>query len=127
MKGVGKIVPNGVSLEKHESDTIVYFTNLGKVVELIPPSNTPCNRRPDFVMDGLEWEMKSPHATNKIVIERAFHKALRQSCNVVMDLRRAKGEDEIAVAHLRKCFITSNKAKKLYIITKRHKLLDYFK
>ena len=116
----GKIVPHGVSLEKHENDTVVYFTDLGKTVELIPPSNTPCNRRPDFMMDGLEWEMKSPHEANRLVVERAFHKALRQSCNVIVDLRGARGKDSIAIEHLKKCFVTSRKAKRLRIITKQN-------
>lgn len=124
---IGKIIPHGVSLEKHENDTVVFFTNLGKTIELIPPSNTPCNRRPDFVMDGLEWEMKGPHETNKVVVERAFHKALRQSCNVVIDLRGAKGVDKIAVDHLGKCFVTSGKARRLYIITKQCQLVDFMK
>lgn len=32
----GRIIPNGVSLERHENDTIVFFTNLGYTIELIP-------------------------------------------------------------------------------------------
>lgn len=31
---IGKIIPNGVSLEKHENDTVVYFTDLGYDIEL---------------------------------------------------------------------------------------------
>ena len=53
----GKIIPNGVSLEKHENNTVVFFTNLGHNVELIPPSNTPKAKTPDFMMDGQAWEM----------------------------------------------------------------------
>jgi hypothetical protein len=34
----GKIIPNGVSLERHESETVVFFTELGYEVELIPPA-----------------------------------------------------------------------------------------
>lgn len=123
----GKIIPNGVSLEKHENDTIVFFTNLGKDIELIPPSNTPHMRRPDFWMDSLEWEMKSPEQSKYEVVERAFDKALRQSCNVVMDLRRAKGRDDVAIKHLQKCFSSSRRAKRLLIITKGQALLDFKK
>ena len=49
---IGKITPNGVSLEKHENDTVVFFTNLGYNIELIPPSNTPKAKTPDFMMDN---------------------------------------------------------------------------
>lgn len=123
---IGKIIPHGVSLEKHEMDTVVFFTNRGKSIELIPPSNTPRMRRPDFVMDGVEWEMKSPERATQTVVERAFDKALRQSHggNVVMDLRRAKGEEEKVIEHLRKCFVSSKRAKRLMIITKKQRLID---
>lgn len=122
-----EIIPNGVSLEKHENDTIVYFTNLGKDIELITPSNTPRMRRPDFWMDGLAWEMKSPEQTKREVVERAFDKALRQSYNVVIDLRRAKGRDDIAIKHLQKCFSSSRRAKRLLIITKEQDLFGFKK
>lgn len=56
---VGKIIPNGVKPELHEMDTILYFTNLGKDVELIPASHTPGNKTPDFIIDGLKWEAKN--------------------------------------------------------------------
>ena len=52
MMKIGKIIPNGVSLEKHENDTVIFFTNLGFNIELIPPSNTPKAKTPDFIMDG---------------------------------------------------------------------------
>ena len=32
----GKIIPNGVILEKHEYKTILLFTEMGSDVELIP-------------------------------------------------------------------------------------------
>lgn len=35
---VGKIIPHGVRLQQHEYDTVLYFTELGKEVELIKPS-----------------------------------------------------------------------------------------
>lgn len=38
-KSKGKIIPNGVILEKHEYKTILLFTEMGANVELIPKSN----------------------------------------------------------------------------------------
>ena len=69
----GTITPNGVSLERHENDTIIFFTNMSKNIELIPPSNTPHNKSPDFIMDHPSWEMKSPEKAAKIIVERALH------------------------------------------------------
>ena len=87
---IGKIIPNGVSLEKHESDTAVFFTNLGFNVELIPPSNTPKSKSPDFIMNGKAWEMKSPQGKSRVTVEHAFKRAAKQSENIIIDLRRTK-------------------------------------
>lgn len=125
---IGKIVPHGVSLEKHENDTVVFFTNLGKTVELIPPSNTPCNRRPDFVMDGLEWEMKSPTgSSSRMTVERILHKAAKQSENIVIDLRRVRLSDEQSLRCLEKQFKLSRRIRRLLVITKQEEVVDFRK
>ncbi len=115
----GKIIPNGVSLEKHESETVVFFTNLGKVIELIPPSNTPHARRPDFIMDGLEWEMKSPVKGNLRALEHLVKRAIRQSGNIIVDLRRIGISDEQSVAMLEGLFNKFRSVKRLWLITKK--------
>ena len=46
--------------EKHELNTARYFSEMGKKIKFIRPSNIPEVYRPDFTMDGIEWEMKSP-------------------------------------------------------------------
>ena len=50
----GKIIPNGVILEKHEYKTILLFTEMGSDVELIPKSDKKGVRTPDIIMDGLK-------------------------------------------------------------------------
>lgn len=124
---IGELATNGVVLLLHEYDTVLFFLRQGRNVELIPPSNTVHARRPDFAMDGLEWEMKSPEQAAKMVVERAFDKALRQSQNIVIDLRRAKGREDIAIGHLQKCFMSSRRIKRLMIITREQVLLDFKK
>ena len=62
---VGKIIPHGVKPEPHELDTILFFTERGKDVELIPISHTPKVKSPDFYMDGLVWEMKSQTVSSR--------------------------------------------------------------
>lgn len=118
---------DGVELEPHEYETVWFFLKRGKDIELIPPSNTFHARRADFWMDALEWESKSPETMTKIAVERTLHKALRQSCNVMIDLRRAKGKDsdDVVLNHLRKCFLTSRRIKRLHIITRKQELIDY--
>ena len=46
--------------EEKELKTAKFFSERGKNITFIPPSNIPGHRRPDFNMDGLEWEVKLP-------------------------------------------------------------------
>lgn len=119
----GKIIPNGVSLEKHEYDTILFLTMIGNDIELIPPSNTPGVRTPDFKMNGVEWEMKSPNGNSRSTIEHAFQIASHQSQNIIIDLRRTKIPDSRALHLLGKLMKTSRRAKRLGVVSKEQKLL----
>lgn len=123
----GKIIPNGVRPEPHELDTILFFTELGKEVELIIPSNTPHAKTPDLFMDGLNWEIKSPLNNQRRTIERLFYSASNQSSNIIMDLRRLKKGQDGAIATLEKSFKNTRKVRKLYIITKENELKVYKK
>ncbi len=126
-KQPGKIIPNGVKPEPHEMDTFLLFANLGKTVELITPSNTPHSKRPDFVMDGLEWETKSPTQKSRRTIERVFYEASNQSKNIVIDLRRINNDIKSMVHLLEKCFRTTRKVHKMYVIIKPGKIMFYKK
>lgn len=86
----GKIIPNGVILEKHEYKTILLFTEMGSDIELIPKSDKKGVRTPDIIMDGLKWEMKSPKGKGRWLLENTLQKAVRQSPNVIIDLDRIK-------------------------------------
>ena len=123
----GKIIPHGVKPEPHELDTILFFTNLEKDIELIPISHTPKVKSPDFVMDGQFWETKSPTNNQSRSLERLFYSASNQSCNIIMDLRRLKGNQAPAISVLEKCFKNTRKVRKLYIITKTNELKSYKK
>lgn len=122
----GKLTTNGVVLEPHEQATVSYFLGCGKDIELILPSNTPKNKNPDFYMDGLAWESKSPEVPKAKSIEKLFHKAGRQSQNRIMDLRRLSNDTEARRA-LERCFKTSKKVKKLLVVTKDGLLIRYKK
>lgn len=124
---IGKITPNGVSLEKHENDTVVFFTNLGYNIELIPPSNTPKAKTPDFMMDGKAWEMKSPQGKSSVTVEHAFKRAAKQSENIIIDLRRIKIPTDQTKTALEKLFGASRRVRNLKIITREQQLLDFKK
>jgi len=59
-KKKGYIIPNGVTLEKHENKTVVFLAELGYIVELVPPR--PQQRyikTPDIKINKRYWEIKS--------------------------------------------------------------------
>lgn len=120
----GKIIPNGVSLEKHENDTVVYFTSTGVDIELIPPSRASGSKKADFIMNGLEWEMKSPQSNGARTIEHAVRSASRQSENIIIDLRRSKLDEERAVAQIRFHASKRTNIRRLIVITKQGAKLD---
>lgn len=57
-KKQGKIIANGVVLEKHENATVVFLTSKGFNVELISPVLE--RKTPDIKMEKLFWEIKRP-------------------------------------------------------------------
>ena len=123
----GKIIPNGVVLEKHEYKTILFFTEIGEDVELIPKSNKKGIRTADIVMDGLQWELKSPRGKGRWLLENTLKKANRQSPNIVIDLRRIKIHQDRCLQELEKQFYKSKGVKWLKVITKTKKICDFKK
>ena len=123
----GKIIPNGVILEKHEYRTILLFTEMGIDIELIPKSERKGVRAPDIVMNGLKWEIKSPKGEGKYLMQNTIQKAVKQSGNVIIDLRRVKRSQERCLQELKNEFDKSKSLQRLKIITKSNKILDFKK
>jgi hypothetical protein len=121
----GKVILNGVVLKEHENATVAWLTLAGFDIELIPPS--PFSKKPDLLMSGLEWEMKSPKGSGRENLEHAFKAAVKQSDNIIFDLRRSKISERNALIKLEREFNLSKKAKKLIIITKAGKNIDFNK
>lgn len=121
----GKIKPNGVLLKSHEMATVVFLTELGLDVELIPKSNRYGIHTPDIIMCGLEWEMKSPKGKGKYLIQNTLHKATHQSENVIIDLRRIKINQRRCLSEIEKCFYSSYTLKRIKVITKSKKIIDF--
>ncbi len=123
----GKITPNGVVLEKHEYKTILLLTEMGIDVELIPKSNIKNVHTPDIRINRLEWEMKAPLGEGNQLMENTIQRALRQSQNVIVDLRHTKRHQAKCLKELEKQFISKKGIKRLKIITKNGRILDFEK
>ena len=110
--------------EKHELATANYFANLGNNITFIRPSNVPDNHRPDFEMNGIEWEVKSPSGNSRRSIAKRYAEASRQSHNIIFDLRRSLLPDKICISQLEKLYEQKH-TKRLLIITKANELKKY--
>ena len=127
MKKKGKITPNGVVLKTHENATAVFLTEQGFDVELIPASNIEGVHTPDIKMDGLKWEMKAPLGEGNQLMENTIQRALRQSQNIIIDLRHTKRHQTKCLRELEKQFLNKKGIKRLKVITKSGKTLHKFK
>jgi hypothetical protein len=123
----GKITPNGVVLHTHENATVVFLTEQGFDVELLPPVQRKGARTPDILMLDLEWEMKSPQSNGKYTIEHSFRSALKQSPNIIFDIRGSKMPEQKCIAEIERRFNDFKKVNRVMIITKRQGLLDFKK
>lgn len=127
MEKKGVIIPNGVVLKPNENATVVFLTEQGYNVELIPASNIKGIHTPDIIMDGLKWEMKAPIGEGKQLMENTIQKALKQSENIIVDLRHTKRHQIKCLRELEKQFRKTKRLKKLKIITKAGIILDFSK
>ena len=119
----GHLITNGVVLERHEYNTINVLLSAGLDVELVVKSRTPHSKSPDIYMMGMLWEMKAPTGKTLRAIERILHRAIKQSSNIVMDLRRTPMSDEILCTAIEKFFHNMRPIRSLWIITKSKQIV----
>ncbi|MCL2338354.1 MAG: hypothetical protein FWC51_00150 [Proteobacteria bacterium] len=126
-KPVGKIIiPGGALPETHELETANFFAAAGSEIEFLPPSYVKGVFSPDILMDGQRWEIKSPCGNSKRTIENNYRSAERQSENIVFDLRRIGLNENVAIKYVKQQFnLRRGKVKRVIIITKENKILDF--
>ena len=123
-KGIIDISELDIPPEKHELLAAKYFADLGKDIVFIRPSDGEGIHRPDFRMDGVEWELKSPTGRSKRTIENNFRDAVKQSRYIIFDLRRIQLTDDMSVKQIKKEFSVRKYLKRLLIIHKDGTLED---
>lgn len=123
----GTLKQNGVHLEPHEYKTVKLLLEYGFDIELVPPSKIKGVHIGDLVMQGVLWEMKSPEGGKRYTIKNNVQNAMHQAQNMIMDLRRCKLDDEQAISETVHYFKMSKRLRRLKIITKSEKVLDFVK
>ena len=107
----------------HELAIAELFAQQGKDVVFLKPSNIPGVYIPDIVIDGLEWEMKSPDGKSERTIRRNLHKASTQSRNIIFDLSRIGISEDKCLKDLTEAFKTSKYIRNMIIVTKSREMI----
>lgn len=97
----GRVISNGVLLKKHENDIVEVFVDLGYDVELIPAARRRRMKTADAIIDGMEWEFKTPRGKTTRSIQHILKKAVSQSPNVVLDVRLMDLPSEVVMRKVR--------------------------
>ena len=93
-------------------------------IEFIRRSNT---KTADVIINNIAWEIKSPTGSGKRNIQHQFHRALKQSSNIVFDARRSKIHITKIIRELRRQYDMAKAVKRLVLITKTKKVIDFGK
>ena len=120
----GKITPNGIIPKPHEMDAAVFLTEQGLDVSFIKPVGIAGIHSPDFKINGQRWELKSPLGSGKYLMPNTIQRAVKQSNNIIIDLRKTKKSQKRCVRELKREFRISKSVKRLKIIMKGGKYLD---
>ena len=80
-------------------------------------------KSPDFTMNGVVWELKSPSGTAKRTIRNNIDLAKMQSSNIIIDTRRTSLLDDWIEAELKAQCATKKQIQRLLMITKDKKVL----
>ena len=119
----GKVVtPADANPWPHEQRVAKILALAGHYVEFIPETTI---KTADLLLDGVEFEVKSPKSGNANSLEHILKKALKQSGNIIIDTSRMNGARDdkirsflISQARIRK------QINRLLMITKHGQLID---
>ncbi len=126
MKTFDILFEDGAEPQPHEIQTALFLRKAGKKVTFLAPKNQPGIKTPDIAMDGVNWEIKSPVSAGARSIEHAFRSAIKQSENVLFDLRRSKANDQANLAKIKYVYrlVRGKKVRAVLVISKEQALID---
>jgi hypothetical protein len=114
------IIPQGALPEKFEiSAAQILAKHFNCDVAFLPVTSS---KTPDIVIGNIRWEIKSPLGKGKHNIQHQFHRAMKQSKNVVIDARRSKIDVRNIRRELKQQAELARGLKRLILITKEEKV-----
>lgn len=124
-KRKGKIIiPVGKAPWAHEMRVAEILAAVGHVVEFLPERTV---KTADILLDGVEFEIKSPVTSKMNTFEHNLKRALKQSSNNIIDISRMDGrkmpEAKVKSFLLLKCK-QHPQIKRMLLITKAKQIID---
>nr|DAT82948.1 MAG TPA: minor capsid protein [Caudoviricetes sp.] len=100
----------------------------GKHVQMAPRVNYPEKiPSPDYLVDGLKFDLKEISGSGKGVVDGNLRKAKQQSENVVFDVTRTKLSNDEILSQLEKVYELNRRGLGIAIIKDGEKLIDILK
>jgi UTP:GlnB (protein PII) uridylyltransferase len=122
------VVSPGVFADVHEKLTVDFLASkFGYDVIFLVPDRGKGAKTPDIEMNGLLWEIKSPSGKSSRTIENNLRLALRQSANIVLDLRRMDGRipTKKLLNEVERQFTLARSIKHIIVITRQEEHIDF--
>lgn len=120
--GKGTFIASGRKLWPHERRVADILTLAGHDIKFLEESSM---HTADILLDGREFEIKSPKSSNANSLEHLIKKALKQSSNIIIDTSRMKYSRDDSI---RRFLVSQAKMRKqiksLIMITKRGQIID---
>ena len=113
--------------EAHEIEVAWIVANhYQQAVEFLEPIDDYKRPTPDFVMNGMLWEVKSPSGKARRNVERQIKRAMKQSRNIIIDGRRTIMPDDVLISRLQHEAKAHGSIRKLLLFLKRKKSLKSY-
>lgn len=118
----GVIIPAKVHPWPHELRVAEILASAGHVVEFLPRATI---KTPDVLLDGVEFEIKSPVTNNANTIDHMIRRALRQAPNLIIDASRMRSARDSQVRNtLMNQARKARLLKRMLYITKSGQVID---
>lgn len=119
------IIAPDLNVWPHEYETAKALAMAGMTVEFIRRSEEYRTTSADVIINGMEWEIKSPRSDKASAIDKNSRKALHQSKCVIFDSRRMKRvPDSTIEKELRKSASILRSMKRLVFVNRRGEVID---
>ncbi|MBR3252946.1 hypothetical protein IKF84_02645 [Candidatus Saccharibacteria bacterium] len=118
----GIIIASKRKLWPHELRVARILAAANHTVEFLEESSL---HTADILLDGVEYEIKSPKSGTANSLEHLLKKALKQSPNIIIDTSRIKNLQDKAIRNFLRVQVKSRKqVKKMLMVDKKGRIVD---